>query len=270
MANDPLTDFVAGSYTDSLSDGGTGLTYSTLTKGDGPVIVVCTEIPGITPKVAEFARMLVDRGYRVVMPSLFGTDGKEPSVPYALKSIGRECIRKEFNTFFLRRNSPAAEWVRSLARHLHEEHGGPGVGVIGMCLTGNFALAAMADESVLAPVLSQPSLPFPLSKKHGRDLGIDDETLVTIRRRVHDDGVCVLGMRFTEDKAVPQGRFDRLREELGDGFIAVDIDSSAGNPHGNAKTAHSVVTEDLVNEPGHPTHDALHQVFEFFDDRLKV
>ena len=270
MADDPLNDFTPGSYTDSIGEGGGGLTYTTYTKGDGPVIVVCTEIPGITPKVAEFARMLVDRGYRVVMPSLFGTDGRERSLPYLVKSLGRACISSEFNTFFLRQNSPAAEWVRSLARHLHAEHGGPGVGVIGMCLTGNFALAAMADEAVLAPVLSQPSLPFALSKKHGLDLGIDDETLVTIRRRVHDDGVCVLGMRFTGDRAVPPARFERLREELGNGFIAVEIDSSKGNAHGISKVAHSVVTEDLVNEPGHPTQDALHQVFDFFDERLKV
>lgn len=141
--------------------------------------------------------------------------------------------------------------------------------MVGMCLTGGFALAAMADPHMLAPVLSQPSLPFALSGKHKRDIGIDDGTLVAIKKRVADDDACVLGVRFTKDVAVPPQRFARLREELGDGFIGVEIDSSAGNAHGIKKGAHSVLTEDLVDEEGHPTQAALHQVLEFFEERLK-
>ena len=264
MADDPLSDFSIGSFTAD------GLTFPTYTKGDsGPWVVVIAEIPGITPLVADFARRVVDRGFQVVMPSMFGTPGRQPSNSYGLKSIGKGCVSKEFNAFFLRKTSPAAEWARALARDLHERGDGPGVGMVGMCFTGGFALAAMADEHVLAPVLSQPSLPFPLSKGHKSDLGIDEGTLVSIRERAAD-GACVLGLRFTADKLVPPERFDRLRKELGAGFLSVEIDSSKGNPHGIKATAHSVLTEDLVDEPGHPTQEALTKVFDFFDERLKT
>ena len=67
----------------------------------------------------------------------------------------------------------------------------------------------------------------------------------------------VLGLRFTGDSSCRRERFEHLREELGDRFIGVEIDSSEGNPHGIPKIAHSVLTEHLVDEPGHPTHDAL-------------
>ncbi len=264
MANDPLTDFTRGSFTANDK------TYSTFSKGEeGPGVVVIAEIPGITPLVADFARRLVDRGFQVVMPSLFGTPGREPSPPYLLKSMAQACISKEFNTFFQRKTSPASEWTRALAADLHQRTGGPGVGMVGMCLTGGFALAAMADPHMLAPVLSQPSLPFALSGKHKADLGIDDGTLVAIKKRVAEDDACVLGLRFTGDSFVPPQRFARLREELGEGFIGVEIDSSAGNSHGIKKAAHSVLTEDLVDEAGHPTQDALNKVLDFFDERLK-
>ena len=82
--------------------------------------------------------------------------------------------------------------------------------------------------------------------------------------------MCVLGLRFTADPAVPLARFETLRRELGDAFIAVEIDSSRGNPHGIGRRAHSVLTLDLVDEPGHPTRAALQQVLAFLQERLLV
>lgn len=154
-----------------------------------------------------------------------------------------------------------------LARDLHDELGGPGVGAVGMCLTGGFALAMMVDDHVVAPVLSQPSLPFPVGKHRKADLGISAEDLVRVKERV-DDGICVLGLRFTGDPVVPAERFATLRRELGDGFVGVEIDSSKGNAHAIPTNAHSVLTEHLVDEPGHPTHDALNQVLDLFRERL--
>ena len=78
----------------------------------------------------------------------------------------------------------------------------------------------------------------------------------------------MLGLRFTEDRAVPAARFATLKRELGDRFVAVEIDSSPGNPHGIPEDAHSVLTEHLVDEPGHPTRDALDRVLALFRDRL--
>jgi dienelactone hydrolase len=137
-----------------------------------------------------------------------------------------------------------------------------------MCLTGNFALALMVDESVMAPVLSQPSLPFPVSRSHREALHLSDADLSVVKRRVRE-GCPVLGMRFTADPLCPGDRFERLRRELGAGFEAIEIDSRPGNPHGIPRTAHSVVTKDLVDEAGHPTRAALERVLGFFAERLK-
>jgi dienelactone hydrolase len=233
--------------------------------GSGPGVVVMSEMPGITPKVIEFAQRVVDAGFTVAIPHLFGEDGREVGVPYILKSMTSGCISREFTTWALNRTSPIIDWLRALARDLHAQCGGPGVGAIGMCFTGGFALAMAVDDDMLAPVLSQPSLPMPLGKQHKRALGLSDADLAKVAAR---EELCVLAMRFTKDIAVPQERFDHLREVLGDRLIAIEIDSASGNPHGIPKVAHSVVTEHLVDEPGHPTHDALNQVLDFFKQRL--
>ena len=167
------------------------------------------------------------------------------------------------------KTSPVTDWCRALARSEHERCGGPGVGAVGMCLTGGFALAMMVDDAVVAPVLSQPSLPFAVRRRRrSADLGISDVDLGIVKRRVAEDDVCVLGLRFSGDKLVPDERFARLQEELGDGFIGVTIDSSKGNPWGHRAAAHSVLTEDLKDEPGQPTREALEQVLEHFRSRL--
>jgi len=163
---------------------------------------------------------------------------------------------------------PITDWLRALCRHAHERCGGPGVGALGMCLTGNFALALMVDESVMAPVLSQPSLPFPVSASHRAALHVSDSDLAAARGRAQL-GCGVLGLRFTRDPLCPPERFERLRRELGAGFEAIEIDSSPGNPHGIPRTAHSVLTKDLVDEEGHPTRAALLRVLAFFRERLR-
>ena len=160
-------------------------------------------------------------------------------------------------------------WLRKLAAAEHERCGGPGVGVVGMCFTGGFALAMMVDDVVLAPVLSQPSLPFPLSKKFKADIGISEADLARVKERTAT-GTCLLGLRFTNDPFCFAERFETLRRELGDAFIAVEIDSAPGNPYGHPKQAHSVLTEHLVDKEGTPTRAALDQTLTFFREKLGV
>jgi dienelactone hydrolase len=239
--------------------------------GSGPAVIVIAEVPGITPKVAAFARRVADIGCTAVLPHLFGVPGKRVSAGYLVQSIGPACISREFACFALRTTSPVTVWLRALARQVHEECGGPGVGAVGMCFTGGFALAMMVDDVVLAPVLSQPSLPFPITKAHRRDLGISDDDLARVKQRCAAEAdLRVLGLRFTHDRLSPPERFQRLREELGDKFVAVEIDSSPGNPWGHRRAAHSVLTEDLIDEPGQPTREALDQVLELFRSKLLV
>jgi dienelactone hydrolase len=245
-----------------------GTTRRVFAAGSGPAVIVIHEVPGITPDVAAFGRRVVDAGFSVRMPSLLGTPGKPISARYGFDSMMRACVAREFATFALDRTSPIIGWLRRLAAEAHEECGGPGVGAVGMCLTGGFALAMMVEEAVLAPVLSQPSLPLPLARSRRSALGLSNADLATVKGRVAN-GACVLGLRFTDDSFVPSERFDALRRELGDGFLAVEIDSSPGNQWNIPKRAHSVLTNDFVDEPGHPTRDALDQVLAFFSERLK-
>jgi len=258
---DTLDDFERSEFT---AEGATRTVYRT---GTGPAVIVISEIPGITPNVARFARMVAGIGCTAVMPSLFGEDGRAPTVPYALQSISKACVSREFTVLALNRTSPVTTWLRALARAEHERCGGPGVGAVGMCLTGGFALAMMVDDVVVAPVLSQPSLPFPVNRAHRQALGISDTDVDRVVERVAA-GVCVLGVRFTGDKTSPPERFAALRELLGDGFIGVELDSSPGNPYGHRKGAHSVLTEDLDDRPGTPTRQALDQVLDLFRSRL--
>ncbi len=133
------------------------------------------EIPGLTPEVIGFAEEVVAAGYTVVLPHLFGT-------PERLMSVGASarCCRRsapaEFTTMATGQTSPVAVWLRSLARSLHAELGGPGVGALGMCFTGGFALAMMVDTAVAAPVLAQPSPPFPVGRKRAADLNLSPPT----------------------------------------------------------------------------------------------
>ena len=184
-----------------------------------------------------------------------------------VRSIARICVSREF-AVLADRTSPIVSWLRALAAHAHTECGGRGVGAIGMCLTGGFALAMAVEPAVLAPVLSQPGLPAPVSRAKRAALGIDPADLTRVKDRT-GQGLCVLGLRFSDDKGCPGERFATLRRELGDAFEGIEIDSSPGNPHGIPTSAHAVLTVELVDEPGHPTRAALDRVLQFLQQRLQ-
>jgi len=233
--------------------------------GTGPAVIVVSEVPGITPKVAGFARRVAERDLTVVLPHLFGTPAKEPSGGYIVRTITQLCISKEFSGLAMGRSAPIIDWLRALARTELERCGGPGVGVVGMCYTGGFALAMAVDDTVLAPVLSQPSLPFPFGSARKADIQISESDWTKIEARQE---LCVLGLRFTGDRAVPPERFEMLKRRLGDRFIGVELDSSPDNAFGHPKMAHSVLTEHLQDREGTPTRAALDQVLDFLTERL--
>lgn len=245
-----------------------GATRDVYEKGAGPSVLLLSEIPGITPQTIALAERLVQAGYAVAMPQLFGEPGAPVGPGRVAREISRACISREFTAFAARKTSPITEWLRGLARELHALHGGNGIGVIGMCFTGGFALAMMVDEHVMAPVLSQPSLPFALIKRNRHELGLSDADLACVKERIEREDLHVLGLRFTRDPAVPPERFARLRAELGDRFVAVDIDSSPSNPHGIKPWAHSVLTNEFVDTPRHPTRAAFEAVLALFERQL--
>jgi len=246
-----------------------GITHDVYKGGGGTCVIVIHEIPGLHPQVVEFARRVVARGHSVWMPSLFGTPMRPFSIPSTLPVLARVCVAREFTQFALTGPGPVIGWLRALAAEAHATCGGPGVGAVGMCFTGGFALGMAVDDRMLAPVLSQPSMPFPIGGKRKGAVGVDHRDLARIHERA-DEGLCVLGLRFSHDGLVPAERFDALRAALGDAFIAVEIDSSPGNPWGHSRRAHSVLTIDFVDEIGQPTHDALERVLDFLDERLSA
>jgi dienelactone hydrolase len=234
--------------------------------GSGPAVVVIHELPGIHPGVVELGRRLVAAGYTVFLPSLFGRPGEPLAAAATLRAIVRVCVAREF-AILADRTSPVATWLRALAAEAHGECGGPGVGAIGMCFTGGFALAMAVEPAVLAPVLSQPGLPAPITARKRAAVGLDDADLARVKRRA-EDGMGVLGLRFTADKGCPSARFQTLRRELGERFEGIEIDSSPGNPYRIPARAHAVLTVDLADEPGHPTRAALDRVMAFLAERL--
>src|SRR3954471_8715320 len=223
-----------------------GVTHDVYTRdpatGPGPGVVLLPEIPGMTPAVIGLGNHLVGEGFSVAVPSLFGEPGKDLSAGYALRTFAKACITREFAAFARRADRPIAEYTRALARHLHQRVGGRGVGVIGMCYTGGFALASAVEPAVLAPVASQPSLPLPLGATRKHDLGMSEREQAVIAERVGSEGLCVVGLRFTEDALSPGDRFTELAEAFGPGWRAIPLNSRAGNPHGIGKNEHSVLT----------------------------
>lgn len=245
--SDVLADWTAGSFTAA------GITRATYRRGSGPGVVIVHEIPGITPKVIAFADEVVASGFTVMMPSLVGTPGKEISAPYGLASMAKVCVAREFTHWALDQTSPVIGFLRALARSLHLEVGGPGVGAIGMCFSGGFALGMMVDEIMVAPVLSQPSLPFALgSAARKADLNLSPGDRLVVAQRAAD-GCQVLGLRFAGDRLVGT-RFETLRQLLGDAFIAVELPSSSPKDH-------SVLTE-------HRDDASVRRVLEFLHQKL--
>jgi dienelactone hydrolase len=245
-----------------------GVTHDVYTRGSGPGVVLLPEIPGMTPQVMGLANHLVDAGFTVAVPSLFGEPGRPLSGGYALRTIAKACITREFAAFARNAERPIAEYVRALARDLHGRVGGRGVGVIGMCFSGGFALASAVEPAVLAAVGSQPSVPFPVSRGHKRDLGMSEREQTVVAERVRDDGLCLVGLRFSEDAASPADRFAELGKAFGPGWRAIPLNSKPGNPDGIGKREHSVLTSADVEKPGHPTKRARAEITELLRERL--
>ena len=228
------------------------------------------EVPGIHPAVLGLGNHLVDDGFTVVIPSLFGTPGKARSGGYALQTIARLCVAREFMAFAVGADRPIANHVRALASDLNERTPGPGVGVIGMCFTGGFALAAAVDGSVRASVVSQPSAPLPLMPCQRRDPGLSDGELDVVNSRALSGDLRALGLRFSADWAAPAQRFAALSERLGSAFEIIPLDSSPGNPSGFSRFAHSVLTDEVRELPGYPAFEARRRVVAFLTERLTV
>ena len=258
-----IADFTRRDYTFD------GKTKSVLVIGDaGPAVIVIHEVYGFTPALARFCRWIAEAGMRIYAPILLGTPDATNPEKITRRRLYGLCISREFTLFRTGKSSPIVDWLRPLAHQAHLECGGPGVGVIGMCLTGGFALSMAVDPVVLAPVLSQPGMP--VSKAAGLDISAAD--LAIVKRRMIDEGLRLRGYRFDGDPLSKPAKFARLRREFGDAFTGVELPDACANPDSvlvrAGRPPHSVFTGDLIDADGEPTRQAADEVIGFFKAAL--
>lgn len=233
--------------------------------GKGPAVIIIHEMPGLHPLVVRFADRVAAAGMTVFLPDLFGTAGRPVTRGYAVGEILKGiCIAREFNVWANDKSSPIVEWLRALARKVHAECGGKGVGAVGMCFTGGYALAMMTEPSVVAPVLSQPSNPiFGKGKQHKIDASPAE--IQCARERFEKEDLSMIGLRFKGDPVVPGERFQMLKREFGERFEAIELEDKDAAPGGMGP--HSVLTINLKDTPGEPTKKAEDRVIQFFKQR---
>lgn len=265
VQKDDLADFELSSFEFE------GIAKRVLVSGHGPAVIVMPEMPGISPDVARFARWVRDAGFRVYMPSLFGEDGALPRTAPGVEVFRRTCISAEFRALSAGGGRPITGWLRALARQAHAQCGGPGVGAVGMCFTGNFALAMVLEPAVIAPVLAQPSLPLD-APGH---IDLSPEEAEAVRERVQRNGLDVLAYRFAGDAHCRAERFDAYRQLLGPRFVGRELPDAAAHPdpppffRDVVRTPHSVLTAHLVDEAGSPTLQARDEVIALLRSRLR-
>jgi dienelactone hydrolase len=241
-------------------------------RGAGPGVIIIHEMPGLHPLVVRFADRVAAAGMTVFLPSLFGVPGKPVSMGYAavtmLKTI---CVRREFSVWATDRSSPVVDWLRALARKVHGECGGRGVGAVGMCFTGGFALAMMTEPAVVAPVLSQPSLPLPAgpgSAGRRSAIGVSPAEISRAKARFDEENLSMIGLRFRGDSFVPDERFECYKRTFGDKFEAIELDPADAQPD-TGMAPHSVLTIHLRDDdPDGPTKRAEARVIQFFKQRV--
>jgi dienelactone hydrolase len=222
-------------------------------RGDGPPIVLIQELPGIGQETLRLADEFIEAGFSVYLPHLFGPIGKTSMVGNMTRVL---CLRREFSVFSSGKSSPIVDWLRAVCRKVRDDTQARGVGVIGMCLTGNFAISLMGDDSVLAAVASQPSMPF-----HSQDaLHMSAEEIASTRQGI-DETAAMLAFRFAGDPMCTAKKFDSIDRQFNDGQERITLKTLPGK-------GHSVLTLDFVDEAGHPTREALDTVLDYFGRQL--
>ncbi len=253
IPHSPIDFYDRSTFTAPIA-GGDKITHDVYARGEGAPVILIQELPGIGEETLRLADKLFDAGFEVIMPHLFGPIGKT--------SIGGNmvrvfCMRREFSLFAANQSSPIVDWLKALCTDVRDSRGTSGVGVIGMCLTGNFAISLIGDDSVLAAVASQPAMPFFKAEA----LHMSQSEIERSRAALDKKGP-MLGFRFEGDKMTPSKKFQCLHETFnGDGQERIRLETLPGN-------GHSVLTLDFVDKDGHPTTAALSSVIDYFRQKL--
>lgn len=257
--DDPLNDFDRRAL--ELLD----ITKSVYVAGTGPAIVVMHEMPGISPHVARFARWVRDAGFTVYMPSLFGRDGAVPQADEGVQIFKHVCVSREFRVLAKGGTSPVVAWLKALAAQAHQECGGLGVGAVGMCFTGNFAISMTIEPAIKAAVACQPSLPL----DNPAAIEMSDEDAKAIAQRLRRDELTIKAYRFDRDHFCMAARFETYARIFGAYFDGKVLPDSAANPDtspffaAHIRSPHSVVTQHLIDREGEPTRAARDEILDY-------
>jgi len=183
--------------------------------GSGPAVLVIHELPGIDEATRMVAERIREEGFTVVLPDLLPPRSGEPTGLDLALNLGRICVSNEFWAFALRYDRPVTLWLQALAVREHARSGGPGIGIVGMCLSGGFALAAATRAPISVAIAAEPSLPFRWRLGAARYLGMSTAEVRTLRDRAARGEVCVRAFRYEGDPVSPPERLARIRELLG-------------------------------------------------------
>lgn len=232
---------------------GEPLAHDVYTRGEGPIILLIQELPGIGPQMLTLADKIVAAGFTVVMPHIFGPLGK---LSFAGNIARLFCMRREFSLFSRNKASPVVNWLKALCGQVKQQYDVPGIGVIGMCLSGNFAISLMADDNVLAAVASQPSLPlFGNSSLHMSPQDVDQ-----IKSRLDTHGP-MLAYRFKGDMLCTGSKFKAIGKAFNDNKERIKLRTLKGNKH-------AILTVHFIDEEGSPTVEALNELIGYFRGKL--
>jgi len=263
--SDVLASDIRTPFTEVFDLEAEGMSHPVLVDGAGPGVILMHELPGFVPEFWRLAHWIKAAGFRVYAPALFdhsGTPWEELiQIHGRVGGMARACISREIRLFAKSGGSPISDWLRALAREVHDDCGGPGVATVGLCLTGNFAWSVAVEPSVIAAVAGEPALPF----NAAGSIHLDPEEAVALEGRKDLE---VMALRFDGDPSCKSERFETLTSLLGDRLETRVLPDEAKNPEGNP-FPHAVLTKDLIAEDGQPTYEAARDVLAFLSHRLK-
>ena len=235
-------------------NGERSIAHDIYTRGSGAPVILIQELPGIGEETLRLADRLVDAGLEVLLPHLFGPIGKTSMAGNLARVL---CMRREFSLFSANKSSPIVDWLKALCAEVRDSRAVAGVGVIGMCLTGNFAISLIGDDSVLAAVSCQPAMPI----HKQRALHMSEEEISRSRQAL-DQKSPMLGFRFEGDSMCSAAKFECIHDTFNDEKRErVRLETLPGD-------GHSVLTLDFVDKEGDPTHAALGTVIDYFRENL--
>ena len=263
-----------------------GISHPVYHAGSGPPVLLVHELPGFLAETKVLAERLHDAGFHVFAPVFLGKPGQNFS---GLKTLGYTlllCIRREFRLLAKNADGPFLDWLRALSADAAARSGHAKVGLIGMCLTGNYAISLIAEAHVGGAVSCQPSLPLFRKKA----LGLDRLDAVKARAdslATEAGGPSVLAYRFEDDTICPhvkvKGIADAMPEAVravelpgkGHSTLTIDLAVSAADVPDPPDWTAKVPTEtgffeakDVWGPDGEPTHHTLIEVMAFLKARL--